>query len=131
MTQELQPGLPFVIGDSSLIRQIVVNLINNALNYSGSGAITVRTQAQTAAAVPRVTISVQDSGPGITSKDLPHLFERFYRGEAARNYKIPGTGLGLAIAHDIATALGGEVTVESVPGKGATFTVWLRMMSDE
>ncbi|MBP7688924.1 MAG: GAF domain-containing protein, partial [Thermoflexales bacterium] len=131
MTLELQPGLPFVIGDSGLIRQIVVNLINNALNYSGSGVITVRTQARTVADAPRITISVQDSGPGITQKDLPHLFERFYRGEAARNYKIPGTGLGLAIAHDIATALGGEVTVESVPGKGATFTVWLRMMSDE
>jgi signal transduction histidine kinase len=131
MTLELQPDLPFVLGDSSLIRQVVVNLITNALNYAASGTITVKTQTQSLADEERITVSVHDAGPGITPRDLPHIFERFYRGEAARNYKIPGTGLGLAIARDIVTALGGEITVDSQPDHGATFTVWLRKKSDE
>jgi len=57
---------------------------------------------------------------------MPHLFERFYRGEAARDYKIPGAGLGLAIAHAALQLLGGRITVESEPGAGVAFTIWLK-----
>ncbi len=137
LTLNAQPGLPPVRGDSNLIRQTVVNLLNNAMNYSAGSPITVSTRLRhlidpdTGAAIERIALSVQDTGPGVTPKDLPHIFERFYRGEAARDYKIPGTGLGLAIARDIVTALGGALTVESEPGQGATFTVWLRRVSNE
>ena len=75
---------------------------------------------------PWITVSVIDTGPGISAQDLPHLFERFYRGEVGRRSGTPGTGLGLAICHDIALKLNGHITVDSQPGQGAAFTVWLR-----
>ncbi len=71
------------------------------------------------------TFTVRDTGPGITAQDLPHLFERFYRGAAGRRASAPGTGLGLAISHEIVERLGGRFTVESEAGHGAAFTVWL------
>jgi signal transduction histidine kinase len=72
---------------------------------------------------------VQDNGLGISARDLPHLFERFYRGEVGRKAGAPGTGLGLAISQEIVEKMGGRITVESVPateGSGAAFTVWLK-----
>lgn len=59
---------------------------------------------------------------------MPRLFERFYREQTARNYQVPGTGLGLAISQEIIRRLGGSITVESEPGHGATFTVWLQVV---
>jgi signal transduction histidine kinase len=68
-------------------------------------------------------VQVRDNGPGIAPTLLPHLFERFVRGDAARTGE--GTGLGLAIAHDLAVALGGDLTVASELGVGSTFALWL------
>ena len=73
-----------------------------------------------------IKLVAQDSGPGIAPAEMSHVFDRFYRGKAARNYKVPGTGLGLAIAKEILEKLGGRITVDSVPDHGATFTLWLR-----
>jgi signal transduction histidine kinase len=73
-----------------------------------------------------VTITVQDTGPGIAKKDFPHLFERFYRGETGRKSGAPGTGLGLAISAQIMNKLGGLITLDSQPGEGASFTLWLK-----
>ncbi len=91
--------------------------------------ITERKQAETAlrdeADRRWVTISVKDTGPGITSDDLPHIFERFYRGRAAANYKTAGTGIGLSISREIAEQLGGRLTVETQVGVGSTFILWL------
>jgi len=72
-----------------------------------------------------VTVSVQDTGPGITAADQPHIFERFYRGAAGRRSGSPGTGLGLAICKEIIERMHGRLTVESEAGQGATFTIWL------
>jgi signal transduction histidine kinase len=69
---------------------------------------------------------VRDTGPGIAAHELPHLFERFYRGEVGRKAREPGTGLGLAISKAIMDRLGGRITVESEPGYGTAFTVWLK-----
>ena len=77
-----------------------------------------------------VTVSVQDTGPGITPDDLPDIFERFYRGRAAADYKSPGTGVGLSISREIAGKLGGRLTVETQVGVGSTFTLWLPIISD-
>jgi signal transduction histidine kinase len=76
-----------------------------------------------------LTVSVQDNGPGLTADDLPRMFERFYRGYAARDYTVPGVGLSLAICRETMNKLGGRITVNNVPvteGRGAIFTIWLR-----
>jgi two-component system sensor histidine kinase BaeS len=72
-----------------------------------------------------VTITIADTGMGIPDDELPHLFERFFRGEQPRTLQISGTGLGLAIVKEIAMLHGGQVTVESEVDKGSAFTVWL------
>ena len=68
---------------------------------------------------------MQDTGPGLSADDQAHLFERFYRGSAARSFTVPGAGLGLAICKAIVDRLGGRITLDSRPGAGTTFTVWI------
>ena len=75
----------------------------------------------------RVGIDVSDTGLGIPADELPHLFERFYRGRAVAQSDIPGTGLGLSIVKEIVEAHGGTVEVESAVGVGSTFRIWLPM----
>ncbi len=119
--------LPLALADPALVIQILSNLMTNATHYTPPGGIiTLSTARQQRHDLTWVTLTVKDSGPGITTKDSPHLFERFYRGEAGRKSGTPGTGLGLAICREIAEQLGGEITVDSRPGQGAAFTVWLR-----
>ncbi|HEY6008005.1 MAG TPA: ATP-binding protein, partial [Geobacteraceae bacterium] len=99
------------------------NLIDNAIAYTPEqGAISISATA----AGETVTISVADTGIGIPAKDLPRIFERFYRVDAARSRELGGTGLGLAIVKHIVLLMGGGVTVESTPGKGSVFTVTLQ-----
>jgi PAS domain S-box-containing protein len=115
-------------GDEQLLTRAVSNLLTNAINYTPpGGVITITSALQQEDATSWVTITVSDTGPGISARDLPHIFTRFYRGETARNYKIPGTGLGLAICKEAVEKMGGRITVESELGKGAAFTIWLRV----
>ncbi len=108
--------------DPPLLEQAVVNLIDNAIKYSNDGG-TVRVEAlQTG---NETIISVRDQGCGIEKEHLPRLFERFYRVDKARSRQLGGTGLGLAIVKHIAQAHGGRVAVESIPGKGSTFSIHL------
>jgi signal transduction histidine kinase len=119
--------LPRVWADPALLIRVIANLLSNALNYTpAGGSITCTTALQARNDKLWVTLTVQDTGPGISSLEMPRLFERFYRGQAARNYKIPGTGLGLAISKEIMHKLGGFITVESQPHHGAAFTLWLQ-----
>jgi len=105
-----------------LLEQAVVNLIDNAIKYSArKGTINVRAARRDA----EIIVSVRDHGCGITKEHLPRLFERFYRVDKARSRKLGGTGLGLAIVKHIAQAHGGNVTVESTPGKGSNFQIHL------
>jgi signal transduction histidine kinase len=118
--------LPRIWADPALLIRVITNLLSNALNYTpDGGTITCTTALQSRTEKSWVTLTVQDTGPGISPQEMPRLFERFYRGRAARNYKIPGTGLGLAISQEIMHKLGGFITVESQPHHGAAFTVWL------
>jgi two-component system phosphate regulon sensor histidine kinase PhoR len=106
-----------------LLEQALVNLIDNAVKYSGPGS-SVRVDAGKEDG--QVRIKVTDQGVGIPGEHLPRLFERFYRVDASRSRKIGGTGLGLAIVKHIAQAHGGKVEVESTPGQGSTFTLSLQ-----
>lgn len=108
--------------NSGLLEQAVTNLVSNALQYSSPG-----TAIEVSASMKefKLIISVRDHGAGIPAKDLDHIFERFYRVDKSRNRSTGGTGLGLAIVKHIATAHGGTVSVESVVGQGAVFTIIL------
>ena len=75
---------------------------------------------------PWITFTIRDSGPGIAPDEVERIFDRFYRGRAAADYKTPGAGLGLSLSRDILTSLNGRLTVDSQPGAGATFTAWLK-----
>lgn len=105
--------------DAALIEEALLNLIENALRYSGSRTIELSLEATGG----RAKLSVADNGVGIDKKHLPRLFERFYRIDKARSREKGGTGLGLAIVKHIAQLHGGEVSVASSPGVGSTFSI--------
>jgi heavy metal sensor kinase len=113
---------PAVLGDALELKQLVINLLDNALRHTDSGGeITVHLRATGDA----VTIAVKDTGHGIDSKHLPHLFDRFYRADTGTARDSGGTGLGLPIVKEIATAHHGMMSVESEIGRGSTFTLTL------
>ncbi len=122
------PDLPPALADMALLTRAVSNLVSNALNYTPRGqTVTIDTVRCRLDQEDWIALTVRDTGPGLAPEELSHVFERFYRGRAARNYKVPGTGLGLAMCKEIMDKLGGRVTVASVEGQGVTFTMWLRL----
>ncbi len=104
----------------TLVEQALINLVNNAIKFSPEGSVV---RIDTVVRGDELTIAVKDHGYGIPRRDLPRIFERFYRVDQARSRALGGTGLGLAIVKHIAIAHRGEVTVESVEGRGSTFTL--------
>ncbi|MEI8046023.1 MAG: response regulator [Bacteroidota bacterium] len=119
----LQPGTPpFLIGDMKRIRQILGNLINNAIKFTDEGEIfiSVEKKSQTQDHC-ELLFSVKDTGIGIPNSKLPLIFEAFTQGESFVSRRYGGTGLGLAIAQHIVALMGGKIWVESTQGKGATF----------
>ena len=111
-----------VLGDPVALRQLVANLVENGVRYTGSGgSVTVSQHLHGESPV----VQVEDTGIGIAAEDLPRIFEEFYRAANAREYAEQGTGLGLAIVKEIAERHGGGVAVESEPGRGTRFTVKL------
>jgi two-component system phosphate regulon sensor histidine kinase PhoR len=107
-----------VLADETRVTQILLNLVDNAYNYTPPGGqITIRAQALEGA----VEIGVTDTGIGIPTEELPHIFERFYRANHPFVQRIPGTGLGLAIVKHLVELHGGHVWVDSEPGRGSTF----------
>jgi signal transduction histidine kinase len=108
--------------DSERIQTILANLISNAIKYSTNGS-PVRCEVTIRGGIARV--SVKDSGLGIAKEDLPILFTRFGRVSTPETVHLPGTGLGLYLARQLARLHGGEITVDSVPGRGSTFTLHL------
>ncbi len=133
----MEPG-PVALMDPQQIMQALNNLVRNAIQYTPEGGrVVISTgKEETPPSIPpnggeegggRVwaTATVADTGMGVPEEELPHIFERFFRGEQPRLMQIPGTGLGLAIIKEIVELHGGQVTVESQVGEGTTFTVWL------
>jgi two-component system, OmpR family, sensor histidine kinase SenX3 len=120
--QDIEPDVPPVMGDAVLLSQCIQNLINNALKYGGTEkwlGISVHFDPT----VREVVINIADRGIGISSDDLPHIFEPFYRSPSVVLAQVHGTGLGLALAKNIAEATKGRLTVRSSLGKGSTFTL--------
>ena len=118
-----------VMGDEDRLKQVFLNIIGNSLQHTPPG-----TQIKVALRLSgrQAQISVSDNGPGIPQEDIPHLFERFYRGEKSRKRRGGSSfGLGLSIAYWIVRGHGGAIEVQSIEGKGSTFTVWLPLLESK
>lgn len=126
LSLNVAPGLPRLTGDRARLKQVILNLLDNAIKYTPSeGTITVSaTVAQTQGAT-QVVCSIQDSGEGIPADDVPHIFDKLYRARRTKGRPVEGSGLGLSIVQQIIRAHGGDIKVESELGKGSTFTFTL------
>ena len=124
---EIPTDLPTVQADPVRLAQIIGNLASNAVKYTPSGrSVSVSCRGRGA----WVWMRVSDSGPGISPEEQEHIFEPFYRGDQGRRIK-QGMGLGLSIARDLALAHGGRLEVESQPGGGSSFTVWIPVIAEK
>jgi len=110
-------NLPQVFADCDRFKQILTNLISNALEYTPKGAVTIQTWADQ----EKLWVMVKDTGIGISSEDLPFIFQRFWRSEHSRNLRCEGSGIGLAITERLVRVMGGWIEVESNLGQGTTF----------
>ncbi len=118
LVAHIAQAAPFINGDIALLERVLENLLENALRHTASGGrveLTVHPQAEC------IQIQISDTGSGIPEKDLPYVFERFYRVDKSRSEYSGGAGLGLAIARRVIELHGGEITVSSEPGRGTCF----------
>jgi two-component system phosphate regulon sensor histidine kinase PhoR len=118
----IEPDLPLIQLDSNAVTLAVMNLVDNAIKYASDGK---RIEVDLKREGERIVLSVRDFGPGISPEEQDQIFERFYRARAVRLKPIRGSGIGLALVRHIARAHHGDVHVVSIPGKGATFRLWL------
>ena len=117
---QIDPSARDVFADRTALSQILFNLLENAVRYTARGVVTIATSR----AKTGVTISVTDTGSGISSEHLPRIFERFYRADSGRARESGGTGLGLAIVRHLVEAHGGNVAARSATGAGTTITLF-------
>jgi signal transduction histidine kinase len=111
-----------VCGDFDLLQQVVYNLLENAVKFTNEGGtLSVRLYRETG----RTFLSIRNTGEGIPSTELPHIFERFYKSDRSRSLDKSGTGLGLYLVKTIVNLHGGEITVQSVPHEYCEFVFWL------
>jgi len=127
LTLEMEDSLPLVLADSQRIRQIVINLVSNALKFTENGGVTIRCSQLERYEMLR--ISVCDTGIGISPAALDYIFEAFRQADGSTTRRFGGTGLGLTIARKLIELHGGEVTVESTLGMGSTFSFTLPVAS--
>ena len=126
---ELSPGLPrWVAGDETRLRQVILNLVSNAVKFTASGEVvlsaTVESRDETSC---RIGMEVRDTGIGIAPDELPHLFTSFTQADASISRRFGGTGLGLAISKRLVELMGGTIGVESQPGQGTRFRLAVRL----
>ena len=114
---ELTPQMPLVLADIDRTEQILVNLLGNAIRYTTTGSITIRTWTENR----QLWIAVIDTGIGIASEDIPHVFERFWRADQSRDRHSGGTGIGLTITKHLVELQSGEIHLDSELGIGSTF----------
>ena len=118
---EIGADIPTIQSDAQRLKQILLNLVNNAVKFTPQGQVRVECRC----GEQLVEISVRDTGIGITAEELPHLFRPFHQIESGPNRKHEGSGLGLSISHQLASLLGGKINVQSQPGEGSLFTLVL------
>ena len=129
--KELPKSLPKLVGDPAALSSVIQNLVSNAIKYSRpGGTVTVQARESKTASGTAVQVAIHDQGDGIPSKEIPHLFEPFFRGERARREQIQGSGLGLSLVKQVVEAHGGSIDVVSTPGSGSTFMVQLPVAED-
>ena len=116
---DIPADLSKVLGDHKRLSQVFLNLLDNAIKYTPEGG-SITVSATNKEKIVQVDIS--DTGIGISEKDLPRIFERFYRVDKARSRELGGTGLGLSIVKHIIQAHNGQVWVQSTLGQGSTFS---------
>jgi signal transduction histidine kinase/CheY-like chemotaxis protein len=123
LKSSIEPGMPTVLmGDANRIGQIVANYLGNAIKFTERGSVTVRLSgAPSGDGLYRLRVEVEDTGIGIAAGTIPRLFQKFSQADNSTTRKFGGTGLGLAICRELAQLMGGEVGVDSTPGKGSTF----------
>jgi signal transduction histidine kinase len=122
LTLELEKNLPWVLVDANQMKQVLVNLVHNALQAMPSGGeMKISTEAVSRAGRDGIKISVCDTGVGIPQPEQARIFEPFYTTKGDQG----GTGLGLSVTYGIVTDHGGLIEVESEPGMGSKFSVWL------
>jgi len=123
---DIQTCLPVIEADEDMVGQLLINIIDNAIKYTPAGGeISIKAEKWITSSIEGVKIAVSDTGIGIPRESIPRLFERFYRVDKARSREMGGTGLGLAIVKHILEVHDGKITVNSIMGKGSTFTVYL------
>ena len=138
----IDPGLPRpLVGDEARLRQILINLVGNAIKFTEHGGVSIHVGtaaggglAEAAGGTPpaqpgalMISMSVADTGIGLASESIRTVFDEFVQADSTRARRFGGTGLGLAISKRLALAMGGDITVESAPGKGAVFTMTARV----
>lgn len=114
-----------LVGDAMRIRQVILNLVGNAVKFTARGAITVTADAERSDGSDYLVLRVADTGIGIPPEKQARLFEKFTQGDSSTSRRFGGTGLGLAISRRLVAMMGGSITLESEPGVGSTFTVRL------
>ena len=132
LVHEVEPEVPLLLhGDSMRLRQILVNLIGNAIKFTDGGEVVVHVALEETSQDDPVTLhfAIRDTGIGIPAARLPHLFQVFVQGDSSTHRKYGGSGLGLAICKQLAERMGGRVGVESVEGQGSTF--WFTAVLDQ
>jgi signal transduction histidine kinase len=121
LTTDVAPGVGSMVSDRLRVRQILINLANNAVKFTDEGEVQITCRLSNG----HVVTSVRDTGIGIRAEDVPHLFESFRQLDTGAARRAEGTGLGLSISKKLAEMLGGRIQVESEWGVGSTFTVVL------
>jgi two-component system phosphate regulon sensor histidine kinase PhoR len=124
LVRGVQPNLPPVLADRQRLVQVLTNLARNAITSTPAGGIV--SLSLESADQQHLALIVEDNGVGIPADELPMIFDRLYRTDASRSRATGGFGLGLAIVHDLVTAMGGSIRVESAVGQGSRFSLLLR-----
>jgi signal transduction histidine kinase len=124
LSLKVEPGLPAALMDPDRVSQVVTNLLSNALRYSSEGdsiSVAVGRHNQSASKDAYLLVSVADTGQGISEEDLPHIFDRYYRGVQTAEKRAGGSGIGLTVVKELVEAHKGQVWVKSAAGKGSAF----------
>jgi len=125
LSVHVEPDLPEADMDPDRVSQVMTNLLSNALRYTSEGDaidVTVKDDKSGGTAHRFLLVSVADTGQGISEEELPHVFERYYRGAQPREKRVDGSGIGLTVVKDLVEAHGGRVWASSALGKGSTFS---------